>query len=379
MRFSGVKNRARGFSIVEIMVGLAIGLLGVLVIMQVSTIFEGRKRTTTTGADAQTTGAVAFYSFERDLRRAGLGMSKEGTGLDERYALGCTLKRFNNGAALPDSILLPVSITDGADGASDMVQIFASTKGNGSAPYRLRATHHTSDTQAYLETTLGIAVDDRLIMFQPGDDCVQFQVTGPLDADGNLDISTGRLEHIRGTREGEGIWNPDDPADIFQDDFKPSITQVYNMGRMIDHTYELDDRNNLLLVDATAGTRAIAGGVVNMQAQYGFDKRTTPTGSPQVTDWSSTMIDADSSGVVNDSGDIARIVAVRMVMVVRSSLMEKPNAGGDCDITTSSPTWAGSSMAGGAIDLSKTDANWECYRYKTFENVVPLRNLMWRN
>ncbi len=378
MRLSQFKSRDRGFSIVEIMVGLAIALLGVLVIMQVSIIFEGRKRTTTTGADTQTTGAVAFYSFERDLRRAGLGMSKEGSGVDERYALGCTLKRYYDGAALGNSMLLPVLITDGANGASDKIQIFASTKSNGSAPYRLRATHRTNEAQTYLETTLGVDVDDRLIMYQPGSDCVQFQVTGPVDADGHLDRSTGKLEHIRGAREGEGIWNPDDPTEIFSEDFRPSITQVFNMGKMIDHIYELDDNNNLLLVDAAAGTRAVAGGVVSMQAQYGFDKRATPVGAPQVTEWSSTMIDANSDGVVNDAGDIARIVAVRTVMVVRSSLMEKPNIDGVCDVTTSSPTWAGSAVAGGTIDLSKTDADWKCYRYKTFENVIPLRNLMWR-
>src|SRR3546814_12834070 len=57
------------------------------------------------------------------------------------------------------------------------------------------------------------------------------------------------------------------------------------------------------------------------------------------------------------SGDIARIVAVRMVVVARSPLQEKPNADGVCDITidadagnrkANAPSWVG-----GTIDVSK--------------------------
>ena len=99
------------------------------------------------------------------------------------------------------------------------------------------------------------------------------------------------------------------------------------------------------------------------------------------------MIDADASGTVNDAGDIARVIAVRMAVVARSPSMEKPNANGVCDITidtavagrtVNKPTWAG-----GDIDASKSpdgsaNPNWKCYRYKTFESIIPLRNLVWR-
>ena len=42
-----------GFSLVEIMVGLVIGLLATLVILQVFSVYEGQKRTTTGTADAR--------------------------------------------------------------------------------------------------------------------------------------------------------------------------------------------------------------------------------------------------------------------------------------------------------------------------------------
>lgn len=84
------------------------------------------------------------------------------------------------------------------------------------------------------------------------------------------------------------------------------------------------------------------------------------------------MIDADASGTAGDVGDIQRIYAVRFAVVARSGLMEKPQPDGTCATTTANPVWSG-----GAINLTGL-ANWQCYRYKTFETVVPLRNLLWR-
>ncbi|MFM2347940.1 MAG: hypothetical protein RL654_2693, partial [Pseudomonadota bacterium] len=44
--------RQRGVTLIELMVGMVIGLLAVLVISQVAILYEGRKRTITSGSDA---------------------------------------------------------------------------------------------------------------------------------------------------------------------------------------------------------------------------------------------------------------------------------------------------------------------------------------
>jgi type IV pilus assembly protein PilW len=54
------RQAASGFSLIEILVGLLIGMLSVIVIMQVFGVFEGNKRTTTGGDDAQINGTVAL-------------------------------------------------------------------------------------------------------------------------------------------------------------------------------------------------------------------------------------------------------------------------------------------------------------------------------
>ncbi len=63
--------RQRGFTLVEIMVAMAIGMLGIIIIMQMSFTFEGQKRTTTGGDDAQNAGAIALYSLQQNLQQAG--------------------------------------------------------------------------------------------------------------------------------------------------------------------------------------------------------------------------------------------------------------------------------------------------------------------
>ena len=58
----------RGFSLIELMVGVLIGMIGIVVIFQMLDVSEKRKRTTGAGADAQISGTMALYSLERDLR-----------------------------------------------------------------------------------------------------------------------------------------------------------------------------------------------------------------------------------------------------------------------------------------------------------------------
>jgi type IV pilus assembly protein PilW len=132
--------------------------------------------------------------------------------------------------------------------------------------------------------------------------------------------------------------------------------------------------------------------VVNLQAQYGIDTRSAAavlaacpvnTGSGQcsiVDTWSDTA-----------PADISRIYAVRFAVVARSGLKEKPDlATGVCNTTTSAgpdnrPRWAfdATNPTGIVIDVSKNpdgtaNADWRCYRYKTFETIVPLRNAIWK-
>ena len=66
----GLRSQS-GFSLAELMVGLAIGLLATTIIIQVLSVYDAQRRSTTGSADAQTNGALALQSIVRDAQLAG--------------------------------------------------------------------------------------------------------------------------------------------------------------------------------------------------------------------------------------------------------------------------------------------------------------------
>src|SRR5688572_3925618 len=108
------RKKQRGFSLVEILVGAAIGLIGIVMIFQVLAVSESRKRTTMAGSDTQINGAIALYALERDLRLAGYGFSTAPT-----PELGCSVSAFTTTRGAFSFPLLPVQIVQGAAGAPD--------------------------------------------------------------------------------------------------------------------------------------------------------------------------------------------------------------------------------------------------------------------
>ena len=61
----------------------------------------------------------------------------------------------------------------------------------------------------------------------------------------------------------------------------------------------------------------------------------------------------------------ARVVGVRLVLVSRNRQPEKTA------VKPNVPSWAGSAP----IVFSNVNADWQLYRYRTFETTVPLRNV----
>src|SRR5258708_3673161 len=76
---------AHGFTLIELMVGLLISLICTLAMMAAFAGFEGQKRTTTSGNDAQQNGSYSLFQLERQIRSAGSGLTQ-----GNRYNLwGC--------------------------------------------------------------------------------------------------------------------------------------------------------------------------------------------------------------------------------------------------------------------------------------------------
>ncbi|MFS0758471.1 PilW family protein [Noviherbaspirillum sp. 1P10PC] len=379
----------RGFSAVEIMVGLAMGMFAVAAILQSLSMFEGPRRALTAGSDMQASGALALFSVEREIRMAGHGLALPA-------ALGCRLNSAYQGAApaAPSPLagppaLQPLRIVKGAGGLPDTVQVLYGERYG--VPYRIVTDHPPQAANFFLNTVLGITPGDMMIAFEPGKDCTLLQVT---DVPGNGG-QTGSVQIHHAS--GKSPWNPPGGQNIFPPGGYTTGGMLFNLGSLAIHTYSIGAGNTLELARFSAADNAsqrqqLFGNVVSLKAQYGFDTRAV-SADAQVDTWSDVMMDADGNGVTGDSGDIARLYAARIALVARNAQAERPGAGGACDHYTRTPaalrrpTWTAADPRTGAlaelaIDVSRNpdgSANtaWQCYRYAVFQTIVPMRNLVW--
>lgn len=376
-----------GFTLVEIMVGIVIGMLGILVIMQMFALFEGQKRTSTTGSDAQTNGAFATFTAERDIRLAGFGM-----GLVE--ALGCEIHRAYNtqgpGGASPavqTFRMVPVDITNGAGGAPDTIRILYSSKTTLSLPLTITTDHPAEAANFFVNSAMGIAEGDVMIVYDPYDPtkwCTQVEVSGI--------PTTNCYTSGNGTNTGTGCsqihhnatpafpWNWPGGHNIFPAGGYQKGSRIFNMGTFTDHTYSIamdasSMEGSLRLTDFNNNTNAneirdLAPGIVNLQVQYGKD-----TNNDQVVDQWDSVDPAATSGW-------RQIRAVRMAIVARSSQMEKEDVSDVLNAQGGTVTWSGSGDANAVLRIDRhpdgtANADWARYRYKVYETVIPLRNVIW--
>lgn len=365
---------ARGFTLVELMVAMAIGLLTTLVIAQVLIFSEGQKRTTTSGADAQVNGALALYALQRDIQQAGYGFSSE-PGL-----LGCPITaKFNGndvatGAATPvfPTALVPVLI-DASDAERNTVRVIASSKTTYAVPTRVIPPTYDPANAARkfifpVQSELGVANGDLMLAAKnAGVPCEVFRVTA----------APTTTQQINRADVGAG-WNLGGfPSQVYVDG-----DALVNLGTLFDVTYSVSDENTLQLTRFVLGTDAnatpaldgptdIFPNIVGMRAFYGKD-----------TDADGAIDRYDQTTPTTNAG-WQQVRAVRIALVARSAQYERD------EVTTANPTWiVGTSPT---IDPAPTDcgtnkclemkvdglADWKHYRYKVYDTVVPLRNMVW--
>lgn len=344
-------QRARGFSLVEIMVAMLIGLIGMIIIFQVFAISEAQKRTTTGVSDAQQNGLIALFTIERDARTAGYGLAYE-------PALGCTVRGYDAGPPARDFTftLSGVQITDGGAGAPDSITFVYGNSNLLVAPAKLLSITNAGATLTKVDNRYGFLANDLIMLGETAKDCNLRQVSNLPGGGSTLDVehAAGRYNKAGGTTVAYSSW----------DNTAQTGGRLYTLGQAPTViTYSVAGNQLLaqnLLTDSAASP--IVDGVVQLQAEYGKDT----DGDGDVDAW-------DTTAPAN-STEWARVLALRIAVVARSQTPEKPNPTTfACDTTTSSPTWKG----GTAITLA-ADADWQCYRYRTFETTVPIRNQIWK-
>ena len=369
---------------VEVLVGVAIGLIGLLVIFKTLSVWDSHTRSTSVGSDAQVAGALAMYSLERDLKQAGMGF-----GTAPVADMGCTVDASDTdrGGAFQFS-MFPVQIVPGAGGVPDTIDVMY---GNSSFFVATQTFTGSSDTTKTLATGSGFKRGDLAIVVggSPGaaagtSKCALIQITD--DASGGLTVThangsftTFPPSAASGVARFNSVTAP-----------PPAFTtgRVYNLGPApaLNH-WEIASNRSLARTEVIHNTARfnVAEGVINLKAQYGVDA----TGSGRVTVWS-----------VAAPVDLRTVLAVRVSILVRSQQYERraSAASGAGAVTVSAPAvWSGGAFvptnptslatdfvmtnvdgSADSFDATSTDPNnWRNYRYRVYDKVIPLRNMIW--
>ncbi|MDM0106021.1 PilW family protein [Variovorax sp. J22R24] len=371
------RRRQLGISLMEMMVGITIGLVCVLIIVQLLSVWEGRKRTTSSGNDAQTIGTIGSFSLDRDLRLAGYGF-----GTAPFSMMGCSVVASNSSLTAPsvNFPLTPVDITKGAtEDKPDTVRVLY-----GNSPYFVGAqllNKSTAESKTLEKSRDGFLVGDKVVVASDKSaDCQLVEITGLALSDAVT------VEHESGktytTVTGISRTASMNPAGGTGTTF--STGSMFNLGQgpaqqiwTVDTGRQMLTRYNRLGEDPSKAVD-VASDVVTLKAQYGVDNN--GNGIVESTEWADTVAFADR----------VKVRAVRFALLVRSRQFERPN--GTTPVTAAAPTWADGGKAfvlnnvdgttdsgsgASAITGATASNNWRNYRYRVYENVVPLRNMIW--
>lgn len=369
------RKRSLGFSLVEIMVAVLIGLFGVLVMMQVLATSEEQKRTTTSGNDALNEGTLALYALQSDIQSAG-------NGITDSLLLGCQLTLRTAPSTLVLPALAPVIINapnsasfpfPAADLNTDSLFVFAAN-GFGS-PQGDKVTNAGNEVQnppSYAVNDLVVRVPMDMTK-NPPERVTPCNLT--LDRVTAVDGATRRVTLASGTvmNQGDYVFN-----------FGPTYHAVGYAIRggnltMCDYSRPASG------CDQLANWVAINNNIVSLRAQYGRD--ITPSVPPAVPAPGAQPIGMDGVVDVYDQNqpmsycEGVRISAVRLALTARSAVMEK-NAVTGVAGGAPAPVWDGTfanfptGSAAAPINLS-ADPNWTFYRYRVFQSVLPVRNVLW--
>ncbi len=349
------RDHAKGFSLVEVMVGMTLGLLAVLVIMQAFSVFENQKRTTTAGSDAQENGLMAVVQLEQDIRNAGAGLT-------DSAAFDCSsiYSYYDPGSGtptspapgVPTSVMAPVTIIDGGATGSDTITTTRGTEFLGSIPATITDSMPQPSAELNVNRTTGFT-DGNLILVSQGSNCTVMKVT-------QVQGAALKIQH---SPAGSGpSYNP--AANFYNTapgNTWPTFTsgaKILNFGDLIVNTFSVDANYSLQMVDKSAAVTTLVKDIVSLQAQYGIS---TAAGVQDVTSW----VDATAASGFNtlDSNKVKRIKAIRITAVARSGKKEVGN------VTTSAP---------GGVNISNLP-DWQKYRYRVYTTIIPLRNIIWAN
>jgi type IV pilus assembly protein PilW len=343
--------------LIEVLVGIAVGLIGMLVIFQTLSVWDKYTRTAASSSDAQTAGTLAAFNLERDLKQAGLGFGNASASV-----MGCSVAQAS-GVAFA---LAPV--------------VIASTPASGtvSGTDRLTVLHGNSDILATAETFTSSTLNSKTLRRRGGFRVGDFVVVAGNDNPASAASADCDLVRITAASAPDGL-TVDHVGTVTVSSY--SSGSVFTLGSAPQSNVWSVGTDNVLRVRnvLTGAENVVAENVVDLKAQYGIDldgdrRISAPVSASAPSEWTTVP-----------PADWTKVLAVRMAILVRGRQFEKDVDAPSASALAAPPRWFGNDFAMRNVNnMPDTFApgdrdanNWRNYRYRVYERVVPLRNMVW--
>lgn len=363
-----MRARQLGMSLVELLVAVAIGLIGILIITQAYLVGDNFNKATLGEGGAQTNGLISLYTIERDARNSGYGINNSA-------ALGCgnifwyfdpNYSSNVGGGTLPNIALAPFVIThDSVTPANpDKITFMYSSDGERMMPTSI-SSFNAKSSEVSVDGTDGFKIGDLVLMV------------------GASGCTLGKITQVQGVAQklqlNPGASGPQNPSawGSFPTTYA-SGDSILNLGNPTLRTYQIGS-GKLQTIDSlfTSGAATpidLVDAVVDLRALYGKDTN------------NDSVVDNYNFTPPATSAEWLQVTSAKIAVLTRVGNYEKKSVGAsECDATTVVPTWSGSTATGQvttanpflAISVASGSED-RCYRYRVFETTVPLRNMIWR-
>ncbi|MEY4764185.1 MAG: hypothetical protein RI907_858 [Pseudomonadota bacterium] len=355
-----------GFTLVELMVGMTLALLSTVIIAAVMQKAEGNRRSTTEGSDAQINAALSLFSLQRDIQMSGYGL------INNAATLGCTVQAQFNGHAARPMTLAPVIITAGANATtSDQVVVIRSGTTGYAVPMLTTTDHANTDAAFVVQSSLGVRTGDLMLALPAAPSSTQWCTLFTVQGTGGSVLTSTTIPHV----PQANTWNP---ATTNMPSTYETGTTLAKATDLVSRTFFVQDGNlqstDLVVANDTTTTSTVGNNVVLMKAFYGKD-----------TDADGTVDTYDTTTPTTAAG-WRQVRTVRIAVVARSQQREKEEVtqadpvlevGSTASVTGSSECGEQTCFKLQVSPATGADTEWKHYRYKAFDTVVPLRNVLW--
>lgn len=392
--------RSRGFTLVELMVASALGMVVALAVT--SAVVSSGRQFSILGANAaaQSSAQIGLSLIDAAARGAGAGFYSNG------QPICPTWNAYNGSTVVADGArFMPVRIADGGAATASDTIIFTGASGAGALSAAPVLADANSAANIRVSDSGGFAQNDLAVIGAPGSGqpCTLFQLT---EAPAQTPICFGNAPECRllvrapntGLNPGPTAFNTAPtfgfvtagpavgPAIVSrvgstaggfrQDAFSVQCASLVRWNAFASAALPACSSTPLAF---GAGVDAIATDVVLMHAQYGVSNAAA---SDVVAEW----VDARGAtwGGFPSLADIARIKALRVVLVARSREPDASSVTAPCTnaagIANQGPC-AFEDAATPMVDLSAVPVpagrSWRNYRYRVHTAVLPLRTVIW--